>query len=56
MLIFDFNCDIKPALTVTNYIRWKIFTDMTVVKISDCFYNIIILLCFVMKLAGMICK
>ena len=26
------------------------------VKISDCFYNLLILLCFVMKLAGMICK
>ena len=26
------------------------------VKISDCFYNVINLLCFVMKLAGMICK
>ena len=31
-------------------------TDMTMVKISDGFYNIINLLCYVMKLAGMICK
>ena len=29
---------------------------MTVVKISDCFYNVNNSLCFVMKLAGMICK
>ena len=29
---------------------------MTMVKISDCFYNVINLLCFAMKLAAMICK
>ena len=29
---------------------------MTMVIISDCFHYIINLLCYVMKLAGMICK
>ena len=34
----------------------KIFTDMTRVKISDCFYNVIDLLCFAMKLGAIVCK
>ena len=55
MLILDFNCDIKLALTATIFDE-KIFTDMTMVKISDCYHYIIILLCYVMKLAGMSCK
>ena len=55
MLIFDFNRHIKLALTATIFDE-KIFTDMTMVKISDCFHYIITLLCYVMKLAGMICK
>ena len=55
MLIFDFNRDIKLALTVTIFDE-KIFTDMTMIKISDCFHYIINLLCYVMKLPGMICK
>ena len=29
---------------------------MTMVKISDCFYNVTNFLCFAMKLAAMICK
>ena len=29
---------------------------MTMVKISDCFHYIITLLCYVLKMAGMICK
>ena len=48
MLIFDFNRDIKPALTLTIFDE-KIFTDMAMVKISDCFYNVINLLCFAMN-------
>ena len=56
MLIFDFNRDIKLALTATIFDE-KIFADMmTMVKISDYFHYIITLLCYVMKLAGMICK
>ena len=55
MLIFDFNRDIKPALTVTIFDE-KYSQTCHGQDFSDCFYDIINLLCFVMKLAGMICK
>ena len=55
MLIFDFNYEVNLALTATIFDE-KRFTGMTMVKISDCFHYIITLLCYVMKLAGMICK
>ena len=55
MLVFDFNRDIKLALTATIFDE-IIFTDMTMVKISDCFHYIITSLYYVMKMAGMICK
>ena len=46
MLVFDFNRDIKLALTVIIFDE-KIFTDMTMVKILDCFHYLINLLCYV---------
>ena len=55
MSIFDYNRDIKLALTATIFDE-QIFTDMAMVKISDCFHYIITSICYVMKLAGMICK
>ena len=56
MLIFDFKWH-KTSIN-GNYLWWKILTAMTMVKISDCFYKFYYInsLCFVTKLAGMICK
>ena len=50
---FDFNRDIKLAFTATIFDE-KVFTDMTMVKILDCFHYIVTLLCYVMELAGMV--